>query len=153
MATVIFCEMQNYLVFDIAPIARFVMHCLNDVSGTFTLTGPSAPPTTPLASTVSVILPTLGHIQFELTLGHLRYQRWDTSNSSLPWDTCVIKGGTHPIGAYLGTPALSELGKTKRASSTLRASQAVPHPSTDRALQRLTSEFGRDPVYSLRYGR
>ena len=26
------------------------------------------------------------------------------------------------------------------------ASQAVPHPSTDRALRRLTSEFGRDPV-------
>ena len=44
-------------------------------------------------------------------------------------------------------------GSCKRASSTLRASQAVPHPSTDRALQRLTSEFGRDPVYSLRYGR
>ena len=41
----------------------------------------------------------------------------------------------------------------KRASSTQRTSQAVPHPSTDRALQRLTSEFGRDPVYSLRYGR
>lgn len=41
----------------------------------------------------------------------------------------------------------------RKASSTLRASQAVPHPSTDRALQRLTSEFGRDPVYSLRYGR
>ena len=48
---------------------------------------------------------------------------------------------------------LANLPKTKKASSTLRASQAVPHPSTDRALQRLTSEFGRDPVYSLRYGR
>jgi hypothetical protein len=45
------------------------------------------------------------------------------------------------------------LWETKKASSTLRASQAVPHPSTDRALQRLTSEFERDPVYSLRYGR
>ena len=41
----------------------------------------------------------------------------------------------------------------KRASSTPRASQAVTHPSTNRALQWLTSEFGRDPVYSLRYGR
>ena len=29
-----------------------------------------------------------------------------------------------------------------KASGTLRASQAVPHPSTDRALQRLTLEFG-----------
>jgi hypothetical protein len=79
---------------------------------------------------------------------------WDACGASLPWDTCaIVKGGTHPTRVYLGTPALSELGKTKRASSTLRASQAVPHPSTDRALQRLTSEFGRDPVYSLRYGR
>ena len=32
-------------------------------------------------------------------------------------------------------------GREKKASSTLRASQAVPHPSTDRALQCLTSEF------------
>ena len=41
----------------------------------------------------------------------------------------------------------------EKASSTRMASQAVPHPSTDRALRRLTSEFGRDPVYSSRYGR
>ena len=40
-----------------------------------------------------------------------------------------------------------------KASSTLRASRAVPHPGTDRALRRLTSEFGRDPVHSTRYGR
>ena len=43
--------------------------------------------------------------------------------------------------------------KTQKASSTLRASQAVPHPSTDRALQRLTCKCGRDCVYSLGYGR
>ena len=30
---------------------------------------------------------------------------------------------------------------------------AVPQPSTDRALRRLTSEFGRDPVYLLWYSR
>ena len=40
-----------------------------------------------------------------------------------------------------------------KAGSTLRSSQAVPHPSTNRALRRLTSEVGRDPVYSTRYGR
>jgi hypothetical protein len=40
-----------------------------------------------------------------------------------------------------------------KASSTLRSSRAVPHPSTNRALRRLTSEFGRDPVHSTRYGR
>ena len=40
-----------------------------------------------------------------------------------------------------------------KADSTLRSSQAVPHPSTDRALCRLTSEVRRDPVHSTRYGR
>ena len=39
------------------------------------------------------------------------------------------------------------------ADSTLRSSQAVPHPSTNRALRNLTSEFGRDPVHWTRYGR
>ena len=42
---------------------------------------------------------------------------------------------------------------SKKADSTLRASRAVPHPSTDRALCRLTSEVRRDPVHSTRYGR
>ena len=41
----------------------------------------------------------------------------------------------------------------QQADSTQRSSQAVPHPSTNRALCRLTSEVGRDPVYSTRYGR
>ena len=41
----------------------------------------------------------------------------------------------------------------RKAGSTLRSSRAVPHPSTNRALRRLTSEVGRDPVHSTRYGR
>ena len=41
----------------------------------------------------------------------------------------------------------------KKAGSTLRSSRAVPHPSTNRALRRLTSEVRRDPVHSTRYGR
>ena len=41
----------------------------------------------------------------------------------------------------------------EKADSTLGSSQAVPHPSTNRALCRLTSEVRRDPVYSTRYGR
>ena len=41
----------------------------------------------------------------------------------------------------------------QKADSTLRTSRAVPHPSTNRALRRLTSEVGRDPVHSTRYGR
>ena len=45
------------------------------------------------------------------------------------------------------------LSNMLKADSTLRSSQAVPHPSTNRALRRLTSEVRRDPVYSTRYGR
>ena len=43
--------------------------------------------------------------------------------------------------------------ESQKADSTLRSSRAVPHPSTNRALRRLTSEVGRDSVYSTRYGR
>ena len=43
--------------------------------------------------------------------------------------------------------------KVKKASSTLRTSRAVTHPSTIRAFRRLTSEFGWDPVFSTQYGR
>ena len=41
----------------------------------------------------------------------------------------------------------------QKADSTLRYSQAVPDPSTNWALSRLTSEVERDPVHSTRYGR
>lgn len=41
----------------------------------------------------------------------------------------------------------------QKADSTLRSSRAVPHPSTNRALRRFTSEVKRDPVHSTRYGR
>ena len=44
-------------------------------------------------------------------------------------------------------------GLSKKADSTLRYSQAVPDPSTNRALSRLPSEVRRDPVHSTRYGR
>ena len=53
------------------------------------------------------------------------------------------------LGPRLG--ALSVVGR--KAGSTLRSSRAVPHPSTNRALRRLTAEVGRDPVHSTRYGR
>lgn len=36
----------------------------------------------------------------------------------------------------------------QKAVSTLRGSQAVTDPSTNRALPRLTSEIRRDPVFS-----
>ena len=43
--------------------------------------------------------------------------------------------------------------KDEKADSTLRSSQAVPHPRTNRTLCCLTSEVRRDPVHSTRYGR
>ena len=43
--------------------------------------------------------------------------------------------------------------RMRKADSTLRSSRAVPHPNTNRALRRLTSEVRRDPVHSTRYGR
>ena len=54
------------------------------------------------------------------------------------------KGIEHDVAVGFGT---------QKADSTQRSSQAVPHPSTNRALRRLTSEVRRDPVHSTRYGR
>ena len=48
---------------------------------------------------------------------------------------------------------MCEWGRGAKAGRTLRCSQAVPHPSTNRALCRLPSEVRRDSVRSTRYGR
>ena len=66
-----------------------------------------------------------------------------------------IKACTGKAKAYNGeTKAYNGEAKANaKADSTLRSSQAVPHPSTDRALRRLTSEVERDPVHSTWYGR
>ena len=63
-------------------------------------------------------------------------------------------GATHLMGTHtkLGWAPAAQASHTK-ADSTLRSSRAVPHPSTNRALRRLTSEVRRDPVHSTRYGR
>ena len=53
----------------------------------------------------------------------------------------------------ISDPALLHSLGGKKASGTQGCSRTVPQFSTDRALRRLTSEFGRDPVYSPRYGR
>ena len=58
-----------------------------------------------------------------------------------------------PCLYLLRTMSWKKHNQTEKADNTLRSSQAVPHPSTDRALRRLTSEFERDPVYSTWYGR
>ena len=52
-----------------------------------------------------------------------------------------------------GTIFTSQKKARRKADSTLRSSQAVPHPSTNWALRCLTSEVERDPVHSTRYGR
>ena len=54
---------------------------------------------------------------------------------------------------HLNPSQLKSQWDWQKASSTLRTSQAVPHPSTDRALRCLTSEFGWDRVCSSQYGR
>ena len=71
---------------------------------------------------------------------------------------CFCKGVSHHvvegIAARWAQLAGSHEKKAKaKAGSTQRSSRAVPHPSTNRALRRLTSEVGRDPVHSTRYGR
>ncbi len=64
----------------------------------------------------------------------------------------VAKGGV-PIRVPTSILILNRRQWNIKADSTLRSSRAVPHPSTNRALCRLTSEVGRDPVHSTRYGR
>ena len=72
-------------------------------------------------------------------------------------DAPLVEDGPQPCRVFLGAKdfllfwfACVAAGKI---DSTVRSSQAVPHPSTNRALRRLTSEVRRDPVHSTRYGR
>ena len=55
------------------------------------------------------------------------------------------------VTCVLVNPAINPSIDSEKADSTLRSSRAVPHPSTNRALRRLTSEV--NPVNSTRYGR
>ncbi len=61
----------------------------------------------------------------------------------------------HTIYFVFGTTTLRKAAKDKtaKADGTLRTSRAVPQPSTNRALCRLTSKVERAPVHSTRYGR
>ena len=74
------------------------------------------------------------------------------------WDCCGQMFPGRLQTCMFSVPCNVEGSKCRRkgkrkAGSTRRSSQAVPHPSTNRALRRLTSEVGRDPVHSTRYGR
>ena len=60
----------------------------------------------------------------------------------------VCQSGLQHSSLICQMPWNSQLNQ--KADSTLRCSRAVPHPSTNRALRRLTSEVGRDPVHSTR---
>ena len=67
---------------------------------------------------------------------------------------CKVKLHSPPKQAVRGPHwRNSRTKKCEKADSTLRTSQAVPHPSTIRALSCLTSEVRRDPVHSTWYGR
>ena len=69
-------------------------------------------------------------------------------------DGSWINHRCNPCLTFAAETGKLKTGKSKpKANSTLRASRAVPHPSTDRAFRRLTSEFGWDRVYSTKYGR
>ena len=49
--------------------------------------------------------------------------------------------------------ALRKARRQRKKNNSTRYSQAVTHPSTNRALRCLTSVFGREPVISTWYGR
>ena len=51
------------------------------------------------------------------------------------------------------TEKIERKKKKKRNAYNTRYSQAVTHPSTDRARRCLTSVIGREPVFSTWYGR
>ena len=67
------------------------------------------------------------------------------------WDRPHVAGRLQSPIASRGIGVME--GEQVKAGSTPGSSQAVPHPSTNRALCRLTSEVERDPVHSTRYGR
>ena len=80
--------------------------------------------------------------------------------SGVPCTSCGCWRGGTPYAVARSRvlrPAVAVNAATRaglsKAGSTLRSSRAVPHPSTNRALRRLTAEVGRDPVHSTRYGR
>ena len=66
---------------------------------------------------------------------------------------CLGHGVHTPVKKAPARNVAAVCGQQGKADSTLRSSQAVPHPSTNRALRCLTSEVERDPVHSTRYGR
>ena len=104
----------------------------------------------------SLVRACAGHQPSEAALRRSRQREVQTPPQNVT--VAVLAQGAIPARAR-GPPTISglccppPLRANQKADSTLRASRAVPHPSTDRALRRLTSEVRRDPVHSTRYGR
>ena len=82
-----------------------------------------------------------------ISSGYVWQRRLTTTGTNRPENNYFAKYVVHRSMEYRPKT------KIQKANSTLRASRAVPHPSTDRAFRRLTSEFGWDRVYSTKYGR
>ena len=59
-------------------------------------------------------------------------------------------GVVWPPATALGAPGFTGV---RLGASTWAQTRPLVQPSTNRALRRLTSEVGRDPVHSTRYGR
>ena len=96
----------------------------------------------------------LSHVCLSMPKSQFRRQNDFLGGKFAPGAPFDFGGVRNAQDAYNASKKTSNADNTMRkASSTLRSSRAVPHPSTNRALRRLTSEFGRDPVHSTRYGR
>ena len=61
--------------------------------------------------------------------------------------------GTHGLREKTGSLRLQCIQASPKTDSTLRSCQAVPHPSSDRALRRLNAVVERDLAHSTWYGR
>ena len=77
------------------------------------------------------------------------------NGASNTWSTSCTHAEAWHLGGRAGASSRIALAcqRKQKADSTQRSSQAVRHPSTNRALRCLTSEVERDPVHSTRYGR
>ena len=97
-------------------------------------------------------------LRLQISLGRLLIPTWVRMAAQGTKSTSMPHAAPGPVSRPAWKRAQSihrttNVGRKEKADSTLRSSQAVPHPSTNRALRRLTSEVRRDPVHSTRYGR
>ena len=96
-------------------------------------------------------------LRFEVRGSRLEVRKCKSTLESYVFECCELRflhvDSAFERTCHIQTALSSPTHEVVKADSTLRTSRAVPHPSTDRALRRLTSEVRRDPVHSTRYGR